>query len=612
MSGIQIRTVGGASVSAGVGASPSVALDSLDELWFQVGGTVCNLRCKHCFISCAPDNHSFWFMTRDQVRPILEESRALGVKEYYFTGGEPFMNRDMEGILEDTLALGPATVLTNATLIPRRRAGLLADLASESTYSLEIRVSLDGVTDETNDAIRGEGAFARCMGGMESLVAEGFLPIVTAMRSWPDEHTGSCLREFRDLLAEIGYDRARLKILPPLLIGEEVKRTRGYDDTERVTHEMLHGYDSSQLLCTHARLVTATGVHACPILLDFPTARLGATLGEAVEQPVVLGESACFTCYLSGTICSNVPPTEGGDRVMSEISFKPGSAHTPQPESTGDKEPWLPGRWGEEEEPGFRRVAVFGGVYSNHIALRRALEDAQERKADAVLCLGDLGAFGPHPNRTAELLREANVPVVCGNYDDSIARGLEDCQCGYTDPRDNHYARLSYDYTLSRISEDHRRWMARFPYSLRFRVGEARVFAFHGSPRRMNEFLWETTTPTHFLDGMARDRDAAVLLGTHTGIHWSRRLGYDRSYINVGALGRPANNGRNNVWYVMLEAGSTGLEHEFIPLTYDYNALAREMEQESLPTEFIETIRTGWWTTCLEVLPGKERAQGRW
>ena len=314
MSGVRLATVGKAPASAGMGASPSVVLDSLDELWFQVSGTVCNLRCKHCFISCAPDNHSFWFMTRDQVRPILEESKALGVKEYYFTGGEPFMNREMEGILEDTLALGPATVLTNATLMPGRRARRLADLASESTYSLEVRVSLDGVTDETNDAIRGEGAFARCMEGVESLVAEGFLPIITAMRSWPEEETGSYLGEFRDLLAGIGYDRARLKILPPLLIGEEAKRTRGYDDTERVTHEMLHGYDSGQLLCTRARLVTATGVHSCPILLDFPAAQLGTTLGEAVERPVVLRESACFTCYLSGAMCSNASPTHGGDR----------------------------------------------------------------------------------------------------------------------------------------------------------------------------------------------------------------------------------------------------------------------------------------------------------
>jgi predicted phosphodiesterase len=257
-------------------------------------------------------------------------------------------------------------------------------------------------------------------------------------------------------------------------------------------------------------------------------------------------------------------------------------------------------------------IAVFGGVYSNHLALRRALEDAAGGGAEAVLCLGDLGAFGPHPDRTAELLREAGVPIVRGNYDDSIARGLEDCQCGYTDPRDNHYARISYAYTLSRTSEAHRRWMARFPEHLRFRIGEARVLAFHGSPRRMNEFLWETTTPTHFLERMAETFEADVLIGSHTGLHWSRPLRSGGRYVNVGALGRPANDGRANVWYTILRASGGNVEHEFVPLDYDYEALAREMEDEALPEEFVETIRTGWWTTCLEVLPGKERARGKW
>ena len=293
---------------------PSVGLESLDELWFQVSGTVCNLRCRHCFISCSPDNHSFWFMTRPDVRAALEDSRSLGVKEYYYTGGEPFMNRELEGILEDTLALGPATVLTNATLIPPRRARRLAEIASASIYSLELRVSLDGVTPETNDAIRGEGAHARCMEGIGRLVEAGFLPIVTAMRSWREEETDRVVGDFREALARIGYDRARIKILPPLRIGAEAVRTRGYEETERVTHEMLHGYDLSQLLCTRARLVTASGVYACPILLDFPSARLAPTLREAAALPATLAESACYTCYVSGGICSNVAPGVGADR----------------------------------------------------------------------------------------------------------------------------------------------------------------------------------------------------------------------------------------------------------------------------------------------------------
>ncbi|MFW6079909.1 MAG: radical SAM protein, partial [Gemmatimonadota bacterium] len=191
--------------------APEVSLAALDQLWFQVSGTVCNLRCSHCFISCAPDNHSFWFMSRAQVAGALEESVELGVKEYYFTGGEPFMNGEMSGILEDTLELGPATVLTNATLLPPRRVDALARLAGRSPYSLELRVSLDGTTREANDAIRGEGSFERAMAGVERLVGAGFLPIITTMRTWEEHETERVIGEFRELLAGIGYRRARLK-----------------------------------------------------------------------------------------------------------------------------------------------------------------------------------------------------------------------------------------------------------------------------------------------------------------------------------------------------------------------------------------------------------------
>lgn len=257
-----------------------------------------------------------------------------------------------------------------------------------------------------------------------------------------------------------------------------------------------------------------------------------------------------------------------------------------------------------------QKLAAFGGVYSNHLALRAAIDDARGRGADALVCLGDLGAFGPSPDKSAAMIRDEGIPVVRGNYDDSIARGLDDCQCGYTDPRDNHYARISYDYTLANTSAEHRAWMGTLPGELRIRLGELDVHAFHGSPRRTNEFLWETTTPTHFLRSIAGDAD--VLLGTHTGLHWSRRFGPRQWYVNAGALGRPANDGSPNVHYALLEERDGELVHEFVPVSYDVDALADEMADEGLPGEFIRTIRTGWWTTCLEILPGKERARGRY
>lgn len=264
------------------------------------------------------------------------------------------------------------------------------------------------------------------------------------------------------------------------------------------------------------------------------------------------------------------------------------------------------------DQPSYGRIALFGGVYSNHVALSAAVADAQSRGVDAMLCLGDLGAFGPNPDRVFPILKEHDIAVVRGNYDDSIARDLDDCQCGYTDPRDNHYARLSYQYTFQNTAPEHRAWMAELPSEIRFRLGELDVLACHGSPRQTNEFLWESTTPTHFLDKLVDEAGVDVIVGTHTGIHWQRRWGEGRAYVNVGALGRPANDGRTDVWYTIAEARGRELSVEFVPVAYDHEGLASEMRDEDLPEEFVETILTGWWTTCLEILPGKERARGRY
>jgi predicted phosphodiesterase len=257
------------------------------------------------------------------------------------------------------------------------------------------------------------------------------------------------------------------------------------------------------------------------------------------------------------------------------------------------------------------RVAVFGGIYSNSLALTAALDDARRRGVDACYCLGDLGAFGPHPDRVFPLLQDAGVACIQGNYDNSIGNDLADCQCGYTDPRDNHFARISYAYTLRHTGPVNRAWMRELPAQRRVRLGPYNVLMCHGSPRRMNEFLWESTTSNHFLEYLANDHQADVILATHTGIQWHRPLSGDRHFVNVGVLGRPENDGRTNVWYTVLET-RPHLRVEFVPLDYDHQLLARQMRDERLPEEFVETILTGWWTTCLEVLPAKERRRGKW
>lgn len=283
---------------------PALHLDALDNLWFQVSGTLCNIACGHCFISCSPTNHSYEIMTLAQIEPYLAESQSMGVKEYYFTGGEPFINKEMIDILEKTLAIGPATVLTNGMLITEKKAQQLRKIQDASPYSLEMRVSLDGYTEEMNDAIRGKGVFKKAMNGVRLLYEQGFLPIITVTKTWEDQDDEVVMQGFLNVLRDHGYARPRIKILPSLKIGKEIARSRGYDNYEWVTEEMLEDYDCRQLICSNSRVVTNRGVVVCPILLEAPSAYMGETLQEA-NKAYELQEQACYTCYLYGSICTN-------------------------------------------------------------------------------------------------------------------------------------------------------------------------------------------------------------------------------------------------------------------------------------------------------------------
>ncbi len=285
--------------------APLQQLESLDELWFQVGGTLCNLSCNHCFISCHPGNDNFGFMDLETIRRYLQESQALGVKEYYFTGGEPFLNRDMLQVLEETLAIGPATVLTNGTVFTPSSMKALRAISEQSLYSLELRVSIDGYSPQTNDPIRGEGTFEKALEGVRMLVEAGFLPIITMAQTWPEEENTRVFETFVTTLKETGYQRPRIKILPTLHLGMEAERSRPYSQAERISEEMMEGYDSNQLLCSRSRTVTDRGVAVCPLLIETPGAHLGDSLEDA-SGPFRLDQGACYTCYVHGAICSNI------------------------------------------------------------------------------------------------------------------------------------------------------------------------------------------------------------------------------------------------------------------------------------------------------------------
>lgn len=283
-------------------SAPRVELKALDTLWFQVSGTLCNLACTHCFISCSPTNRTHDMLSLDAVRPHLDEAAALGVKEYYFTGGEPFLNPDMEAILEAALAQGPVTVLTNGMLLDAERCRRLADMAAAADYSLDLRVSLDGYDAESNDAIRGAGVFERTLGGVRNLLAVGINPVLTVTEVYDDNATDDGKERFFDLLRGLGVEKPRLKVLPIFHIGAEAERGGAYEQWQRLRAGDVAGNSWDHLQCSACRMVTDQGVWVCPILVNEPEGKMGMTLSDTLGR-YELNNPACWTCHVYGVSC---------------------------------------------------------------------------------------------------------------------------------------------------------------------------------------------------------------------------------------------------------------------------------------------------------------------
>jgi len=281
---------------------PVLPFVGLDTLWLQVTGTVCNIACRHCFITCGPKNDSHPVMETDLIFSTLDEAAERGVKEYYFTGGEPFMHPEIFKIIAKTLEQGPLSILTNGILITDNVARELARLTESSPYSFDLRVSIDGTTPEENDPIRGKRTFEKILRGARNLLKHGINPVFTVTTVHARLAESSGRTEFLKLLRSLGFERPRLKFIPPFKLGREVRRGGGYNELEHLVEGDLFEGEEHSLQCGSCRIVTAKGVYPCPILIEAPGARMGDSLNDAM-RPIRLDQRACYTCHVEGFTC---------------------------------------------------------------------------------------------------------------------------------------------------------------------------------------------------------------------------------------------------------------------------------------------------------------------
>jgi AdoMet-dependent heme synthase len=292
------------AVQTPVGTVPEVPLTKLETLWMQVGGTLCNLQCTHCFISCGPKNHSHEMMTLAEVQKTLEEAKALGVQDYYITGGEVFINPEIFEILEAILSSGPLDVLTNGTLITPEKSARLREIQNRSGFPLQFRVSMESFDEEENNKVRGKDTYRRAVDGIRNLSESGFSPILTITRSWDEAEDAAMQERLFAFLRRNKVQKPRIKILPGFLLGRLAENIRQYDGDEHVTEKCFETYDITNLQCSSSRMATGKGVYVCPILVEHDSARMGDTLEDAL-RPFPLTQSACYTCRVTGMTCKS-------------------------------------------------------------------------------------------------------------------------------------------------------------------------------------------------------------------------------------------------------------------------------------------------------------------
>jgi putative phosphoesterase len=229
-----------------------------------------------------------------------------------------------------------------------------------------------------------------------------------------------------------------------------------------------------------------------------------------------------------------------------------------------------------------QRVAVITDIHGNLPALEASLAWIDGDGIDNVYCGGDLVGYGPKPNEVCALIAERGIPTIYGNYDYAIGRDLEDCGCAYVTKHDREIGQLSVDWTLANTGGPAKEFMRGLPFDLRFELGGKRVRLVHGSPRKVNEYLFEDK-PARTFERIAAGADCDVLVFGHTHKPWVHEYG-GVLFVNCGSVGKPKD-GDPRACFAVLSAGNDSVQVEMPRLDYPAADVADEMRQVGLPDE---------------------------
>jgi putative phosphoesterase len=238
-----------------------------------------------------------------------------------------------------------------------------------------------------------------------------------------------------------------------------------------------------------------------------------------------------------------------------------------------------------------QRVTIFGDIHGNLPALEAVFAEINAHAPTPLYCLGDLVGYGTFPNEVIALIREHTIPTLMGNYDQGVGNSSDDCGCAYTSKEAESLGKHSIAWTNQNTTDENKLFLQQFPFQFPLQLDGLRVQLVHGSPRKINEYLWEDR-PAATLERLLDMTQADVLVCGHTHIPYHRILPSGRHVVNAGSVGKPKD-GNPQACYLILGATGKHLDVSFQRVPYDIERTAQAIEASEMPDEYAQMLRTG-------------------
>ncbi len=257
------------------------------------------------------------------------------------------------------------------------------------------------------------------------------------------------------------------------------------------------------------------------------------------------------------------------------------------------------------------KIAIFSDIHGNLHALQAVLADIRRLGADMVFCGGDLVGYGAFPNEVISLIRENHIPTIMGNYDQGIGNDLDDCGCAYRDELSKALGKRSIAWTREKVSSGNKAYLRNLPGRISLTIDGRRILMVHGSPRRINEYLFGDR-PTDSVIRMFEAENVDIITCGHTHLPYVRdfiieegletvtdkdgrqmvrkKPGGRYILVNSGSVGKPKD-GDPRAGYALLDLQDGNVRYEIVRVEYDVEAAARAVEQSGLPVEYAEMLR---------------------